>query len=77
MLVDFLRWGGVKLQYFEKQIARLVGISQKLLVFETLIATFVGISKKLPLFHWKGGISWEICKFSTFSINYVKLKLVD
>ena len=64
-----------KLLYFETQIATFVGIWEKLLLFETQIATFLGISKTLLLFHWKCCVSWEIYKFATFSINYVKLKL--
>ena len=64
-----------KLLYFETQIATFVGIWEKLLLFETHIATSVGISKKFLLFYWKCCI-WEIYKFATFSINYVKLKLI-
>ena len=66
-----------KLLYFENQIAIFVGIWEKLLLFETQIATFVGISENLLLFYWKCYISFEIYKFATFSINYVKLKLFN
>ena len=66
-----------KLLYFENQIATFVGIGEKLLLFETQIATFVRISKKLPLFYSKCCIPWEIHKFATFSINYVKLNFFN
>ena len=66
-----------KLLYFENQIATFLGIWEKLLLFETQIATFVGISENLLLFYWKCYISFEIYKFATFSINYVKLKLFN
>ena len=57
--------------------ATYLGPSAKLLYSENQLATFMGISKKLPLFYWKYCISWEIYKFATFSINYVKLKLFN
>ena len=41
------------------------------------MAILVGISKKLTLFYRKWCISWEIYKFATFSISYVKLKLFN
>ena len=66
-----------KIVYFETQNATFVGIWEKLLLFETQIATFVGISENLLLFYWKCYISFEIYKFATFSINYVKLKLFN
>ena len=52
-------------------------LSAKFLYFEIEITTLVGISKKLLLFYWKCCISWEIYKFATFSINYLKLKLFN
>ena len=58
-------------------MAAYLGPSARLLHFETRIAIFVEISKKLLLFCWKGCIFWEIYKFATFSINYVKLELFN
>ena len=47
-----------------------MGSTAKLLYFETQITAFVKISEKYC-------VSWEIYKFATFSINYVKLKLFN
>ena len=64
-----------KIAVFWKSNCCICGNMRKLLLFGTLIVTVVGISKNLPHFYWKCCISWEIYKFVTFSINYVKLKL--
>ena len=66
-----------KLPYFETLIATFEGIWEKLPLPETQIATSMGISRKFLLFYWKSCILWEIYKFATFSINYVKLKLFN
>ena len=66
-----------KLLCFETQIATFVGISEKLLLFETRLLHLWKYLKNCFFFYWKCYIFWEIYKFATFSINYVKLKLFN
>ena len=66
-----------KIAIFWKSNCCIYGNMKKIATFWNSNCYFVGISKKLTLFYWKYCISSEIYKFTTFSISYVKLKLLN